>query len=99
MPIRKGPHKGKLIEPGQAGLSKMLATPSLFGEPEKFDINTVHTGIGQRSGVISFFRIPAYLNGRGGHIDIVSPGAGGYMVCGSGCYFNSSQYWFWELMR
>ena len=95
--IQKGPFKGALIEPGQAKLSKMLAMNPLFGEPEKYDKMTVGTGIGDRSGVISFFRIPSYLNGRGGHIDIVSPGTGGYMVCGSGCYFNSREYWFWEL--
>ncbi|RFP12299.1 hypothetical protein D0T25_30400 [Duganella sp. BJB488] len=95
--IKKGPHKGQRIEPGQGSLSKLLAMKSLFGAPEKFDRKSVGAGIGSRSGVISFFQIPSYLNGHGGHIDIITPGAGGYLACGSGCYFNSKEYWFWEL--
>jgi hypothetical protein len=95
--IKKGPFKGRRIEPGQVSLSKMLAMRSLFGVPEKFDKKSVGAGIGKRRGVISFFQIPGYLGGRGGHIDIISPGMGGYMACGSGCYFNSKEYWFWEL--
>lgn len=95
--IKKGPFKGKRIEPGQGSLSKMLATMSLFGEPEKFDKKSVSTGIGIRRGVISFFRIPSYLDGQGGHIDIIMPSTGGFMACASGCYFTAKEYWFWEL--
>ena len=36
MAIRRGPFKGALIEPGQAKLAHMLASPSMFGVPEKF---------------------------------------------------------------
>ncbi|WEF33511.1 T6SS effector amidase Tae4 family protein [Pseudoduganella chitinolytica] len=95
--IKKGLHKGRWIEPGQAKLSRMLAAESMFGPPEKFDMQTVVSGIANRSGVISFVRIPSYLDGRGGHIDIIAPGAGGLMACGSGCYFTAHEYWFWEL--
>lgn len=95
--IKKGPFKGQRIEPGQASLSKMLSAHSLFGAPEKFDRKSVGKGIKNRSGVISFFQIPSYLDGRGGHIDIISPSTGGLMACGSGCYFNANEYWFWEL--
>lgn len=95
--IKKGPFKGQHIEPGQASLSNMLAMKSLFGSPEKFDKKSIRAGIGNRSGVISFFQIPSYLDGRGGHIDIVTPSTGGYMACGSGCYFTAKEYWFWVL--
>lgn len=33
--IKAGPYKGKLIEPGQARLSKIISQRSYFGAPEK----------------------------------------------------------------
>ena len=68
MAIRKGPFKGALIEPGQAKLAHMLASPSMFGAPEKFNRDAAIAGIGQRQGLVAFFRIPGYLGGAGGHI-------------------------------
>jgi hypothetical protein len=97
MAIKNGPFAGQKIEPGQANLSNMLSQKALFGAPEKFDKQSVQAGIENRRGVMSFFRIPGYLGGRGGHIDIISPGAGGGMACGSGCYFNADEFWFWAL--
>jgi hypothetical protein len=97
MAINKGPWKGRWIEPGQARLAHMLASPPLFGDPEKFSRNTVEDGIGQRHGLIVFWNIPGYLNGHGGHIDIISSSSGKIKQCGSGCYFDSSEFWFWEL--
>ena len=96
MAIRKGPFKGALIEPGQARLSHMLASPSMLGAPEKFARDDAMEGIGQRQGVVAFFRIPGYLGGAGGHIDILLPSAG-VKVCGSECYWTCAEVWFWEL--
>lgn len=95
--IKKGPHKGRLIEPGQARLSQLLATRQYFGAPEKFKTVVADSSIGNRKGVVSFWRVPGYLNGNGGHIDVVSPVLGGVRMCGSGCYWDSSEVWFWEL--
>lgn len=96
--IKNGPHKGKLIEPGQAKLSALLAETQLLSAPEKFKTVDADKGIGHRRGIVSFWRIPGYLNDRGGHIDLVSPALGGIQICGSSCYWNSQEVWFWELL-
>ncbi|MBB5609454.1 MULTISPECIES: T6SS effector amidase Tae4 family protein [unclassified Janthinobacterium] len=96
MAIRKGPFKGKLIEPGQARLAHMLASPALFGKPERYTREAAVAGVGSRKGVAAFWRIPGYLGGAGGHIDIVLPSVG-VTVCGSACYWTSAEVWFWEL--
>ena len=96
MAIRKGPFKGALIEPGQARLAHMLASPALFGAPEKFGRDAAIAGIGQRMGLAAFLRIPGYLGGAGGHIDIVLPSAG-VKACGSECYWSCAEAWFREL--
>ena len=98
MAINKGPFKGALIEPGQAKLAHMLASPSLLGAPEKFarDEAIDGIGIGNRKGIVAFFRIPGYLGGAGGHIDILLPSTG-VKVCGSECYWTCEEIWFWEL--
>ena len=93
--IKKGRHKGFYIEPGQAKLAKMLAEPSYFGAPEIFKKNNVQEGIGNRKGVVAFWNIPGYMNGRGGHIDIISS-PGRFQVCGSDCFWDASEIWFWE---
>ena len=97
MAIKNGPFTGQKIEPGQSKLSNMLIQKSLFGALEKFDQQSVKAGIAERLGVIAFFGIPGYLGGRGGHIDIVSPDANDHLACGSGCYFNAKEFWFWAL--
>lgn len=97
MKINKGTHKGKLIEPGQARLSNLLATNFYFGTPEKYKTADAESSIRLRSGVIAFWRIPGYLGGAGGHIDIVAPERGGVRGCGSQCFWNSSEVWFWPL--
>jgi len=96
MAINKGPHKGALIEPGQARLANMLAGPAFFGAPEKFSQQGAPGGIGQRQGVVAFWRIPGYLGGAGGHIDILLPSTG-IKVCGSACYWRCGEVWFWAL--
>ncbi|HAT30780.1 MAG TPA: hypothetical protein DCW29_07995 [Janthinobacterium sp.] len=95
--IKKGPFAGARIETGQGKLSHMLTTPGFLGKPETFAGGAAEDGIGARQGSLSFWRIPDYLNGNGGHIDIVWPGADGGDMCGSGCYWNSAEVWFWEL--
>lgn len=95
MKINVGPHKGKLIEPGQAKLSAILAGRSFLGQPEKLDWSNVARSIGTRSGIVSFFRLSDDY--PGGHIDIVSPSEGGIQTCGSDCYWTSRQIWFWPI--
>lgn len=97
MKINKGDHKGKLIEPGQAKLSNMLAGAAYFGLPEKYKTTEAESKIRLRSGVISFWKIPGYLGGAGGHIDIVAPALGGIRACGSQCFWDSTEVWFWPL--
>lgn len=96
--IRKGPHKGKLIEPGHAKLSELLAGISLLGTPEKFKSADADKGLGHRRGVVSFLKLPGYLNDSAGHINLVSPALGGIRVCGSNCIWNAQEVWFWELL-
>ncbi len=93
--IKKGPHKGKMIEPGQAKLSHLLAQPNLLGLPEKCKMDDAPKMIGNRHGIISFFKIPTYFNG--GHIDLIAPNQGGVHRCASVCYWSASEVWFWAL--
>ena len=96
--VKIGAHKGKMIEPGQARLSMILSRPTMLGAPEKFSGSAIGEGIGQRSGIVSFFRlIPGIY--EGGHIDIVSPllGGAGALACGTDCYWTSKELWFWPL--
>lgn len=97
MAIKKGSFKGKTIEPGQAKLSFMLSETAYLGKPEKFKASEAEDAIGERKGVVAFWKIPGYLNGQGGHIDIVAPASGGLRACGSGCYWDSSEVWSWDL--
>jgi hypothetical protein len=96
LPIKKGPYKHHLIEPGQGKLSHILAASNMFGKPEKFDNSHAHDGIGDRSGIVSFFRlIPGIY--EGGHIDIISPVFGALNQCGTDCHWTSAEVWFWPL--
>lgn len=95
--VKRGPHKGKKIEPGQAKLANMLTNPAYFGVPEKIKRVDAERVIGLRHGVVSFWKIPGYLNGNGGHIDLIGSASGGLRACGSDCYWNSADIWFWEL--
>jgi hypothetical protein len=96
MAIKAGPFKGKRIEPGQVNLSHILAGAAMFGRPEKFATKASESGIGMRSGIISFFHlIPGIY--EHGHIDIISPNLGGVRTCGTDCYWTSKEVWFWPL--
>lgn len=97
--VKTGAHKGKMIEPGQARLSMILSRPTMLGVPEKFSGGpAIGEGIGQRSGIVSFFRLIPGIH-EGGHIDIVSPllGGAGALACGTDCYWTSKDVWFWAL--
>jgi hypothetical protein len=94
--IKKGPYQGKLIEMGQRNLSLLLAHQSRLGTPEKFSGRGAQDAIGNRNGIVSFWKlIPGLF--ENGHIDIVSAPAGGIRVCGSDCYWTSKEVWFWPL--
>lgn len=96
MLAKNGTLKGKRIEPSQARLSGILAR--IWGKPEVFtSAQGANTGIGSRSGVVSFFRIHGGGPGDGGHIDLVWPGDGGSLQCARSCYFSAVEIWFWQL--
>jgi hypothetical protein len=68
----------------------------MLGQPEKYGAANMERGIGSRTGIVSFFKlIPGMFNN--GHIDVVSPAYGGIGKCGSGCYWESAEAWFWPL--
>ena len=93
--IKAGPHKGKKIEQGQARLSRYLVR--ILGEPEKYKPgNPAQSAIGNRKGIVSFYKLYGATDTQG-HIDIVGPGAGGYLYCSGGCYWGSDEIWFWPL--
>ncbi|PWF45089.1 T6SS effector amidase Tae4 family protein [Massilia glaciei] len=91
--IKAGPLKGKPVEPGQRVLSNILRR--LWGPPEVFkSADEARDGIGNRTGVASFFRI----NGTPqGHIDLIEPGSNGFHTCAMECYFDSNAIWFWPI--
>lgn len=97
MKVESGPYKGKRIETGQSLLSHALARGALLGPPEKFGRSKAEMAIGQRRGIVSFWRLYPDLNDNQGHIDIVSPAAGGVAMCGTDCYWGSGEVWFWPL--
>ncbi len=108
MRIKKGIHKGKLIEPGQLSLSKLLTMERLFGAPEKFiyaDRDRIMKG---RRGILSFMKIPGYIvdGGLSGHIDLIDwrtatflgmPLWWDVLRCELGCHWDSAEFWFWAL--
>jgi hypothetical protein len=96
IPIKLGLHKGKMIEPGQARLSEILSQPSMLGKPEKFGNANMEAGIGDRTGIVSFFHLIPGIYDHG-HIDVVSPMLGGIRACGTDCYWTSKEVWFWPL--
>lgn len=93
MRVKAGPLKGKRIEPRQRRLSTTLK--QLWGQPESYGSEkTARAAIGDRSGLISFFRIGG---GPGGHIDLINPGPNGFAECMRSCFFGCQEIWFWPL--
>ncbi len=97
--IKSGPHKGKMIETGQALLSRTLSRKDVFGPPLKYKEGTARTALVGKQGVISFFRVNPALGDNGGHIDIFGPGLSTYeeLGCGSDCHWIAGEIWFWPL--
>lgn len=93
MRAKAGKIKGKVIQIRQADLSRELKR--LWGAPEIYKGDReARKAIGNRKGVVSFFRIEG---GNGGHIDLVSLGPDGYQRCARACAFSALTVWFWEL--
>lgn len=107
----KGAMKGKPIEIRQENLSRQIHR--LWGPPELLPKTKAKNAIGDRDGVISFFRLPTYAlgGGLGGHIDLVDGRDFAIHtflhfwkrrvdlpnMCGSRCHWNAGEIWFWEL--
>ncbi|GAB3466010.1 type VI secretion system amidase effector protein Tae4 [Massilia terrae] len=102
-PIKAGKYKGRAVETKQRALSQRLV--HFLGQPEKFlSGSQAETAVGSRHGIVSFFSIYGDAN-RQGHIAIVAQDRWGmYLRCGNeidgtdtGCYWHSSEVWFWPL--
>lgn len=96
-PIKAGPFKNRRIHIGHARLSRALRR--IWGAPEVYKgESAAKEGIGSRRGVVSFFRIRHFeIQTNGGHIDLVSPAANGFLECARSCYFDAVEVWFWPL--
>ena len=93
MQAKAGTIKGQWIEPGQVKLSDILKR--LWGAPEVYKSEqAARDGIGQRHGVVSFFRIEG---ADGGHIDLIGMSEHGFLDCARSCYFSAVTVWFWPL--
>lgn len=95
--ILKGEYKGSMIEPGHARLSILLQRRNLLGLPEIHRSGQARQAIGRRSGIVSFWRIQSGDGPDEGHIDIVCPDPDGSPICGTQCYWQASEVWFWPL--
>lgn len=90
---KAGKIKGKAIQIRQADLSRELKR--LWGAHEIYKGgHEARNSIGNRKGVVSFFRIEG---GSGGHIDLVSLGPDGFQRCARACAFTALTISFWEL--
>ena len=95
--VNSGRFKGQRIETAQNRLSLLLTHASLLGRPEIYqDGGRAETGIGQRRGVVSYWR-RAPGQRQQGHIDIVGPDATETLGCGAPCYREAAEVWFWPL--
>lgn len=103
MKINAGPYKGKLIEPGQVKLTKILSNPKFFGPPIKFNAKDKPANLKGKQGIIAFMRIPGYVidGGLSGHIDLVHHETLFYFwdrfICAQDCYWNAAECLFWPL--
>lgn len=93
MQAKAGTIKGKWIEPGQGKLSAILER--LWGKAEIYKSEqAARAGIGQRNGVVSFFKIEG---SNQGHVDLIAMGEHGFLDCARSCYFSAVTIWFWPL--
>ena len=103
MPINAGPFKGKLIEPGQAALTRVLSKDAYFGAPKKIKYADRYADLKNKQGIISFMQIPGYsIDGAlSGHIDLVRNGKFLYLWdtldCRGACHWDAKELLFWSL--
>lgn len=102
--VKAGLHKGKMIEPGQERLSRILSTSAYFGKPTIFKVKDSEKVLEKKQGIISFMNMPSYQlpeGGFGGHIDLIQHEQflvfWDRVICGSGCYWDAATCWFWPL--
>lgn len=111
MKALKGPLKDMPIEIGQPQMTEQLV--EMWGEPDvEVASSEAREAIGGMDGIASFDGITGYLNGRGGHIDVIdgtqTSSTRGYLfwqqtvtsnayACGTSCYFGSQKTRFWQL--
>ena len=87
-----GVFKGRNIALRQHELSDYLV--QLWGRPDVFHHvgnNAIPAAMMKLAGVVSFYDIPGYLDGHGGHMDIFYRGN----VRHAG-YFNAKTFWLWR---
>lgn len=90
-----GKLKGRRIETSSKILANILKRK--WGNPEVYKGNNeARRGLGQRTGVIAFFHLHGPTDSQG-HIDLVTPGNGGFNECAGACYFDAVEIWFWPL--
>ncbi len=95
--------KDLLIEPGQKALSEKLKSPKFLGEPLKITAANKDAQLKDKTGIISFFKIPGYLvDGQpGGHIDLIKHGEilwfWSTLECRLDCYWAAKEIWFWPI--
>lgn len=108
MAIKKGPHKSKLIEPGQVALTNILKQHRFFGAPKPLLPADRKKAIKGKQGIISFMHISDYVTSdgvNGGHIDLARwdpTTIFGYELwadisCAGRCHWNSAEVLFWPL--
>ncbi len=93
LPVKAGPFKGKMIEPGAKLLADQLKLPSVIGKPKYLKPEDASAKIGMKRGVVFFWKIVDY---GGGHIDLIET-VTMEQQCNSNCYFSCKEVWFWEL--
>jgi hypothetical protein len=93
IPAAKDPYKGVRIALRQKELSNYLK--ALWGAPKvlKNVGGQVPAPLSTLRGVVSFFGIPGYLGGSGGHLDIWDGLLG---QCRHDGYWNANEFWFWQ---
>ncbi|MFV0386277.1 T6SS effector amidase Tae4 family protein [Paracoccus sp. (in: a-proteobacteria)] len=94
--ILAGAYKGERVEVRMRTLAEKLAQPSWFGAPRVLEDRNVSNAIGSGQGVIAYFGLPGYSGG--GHIDLID-GSAGALSCGTQCYNQADDVWFWPLQR
>jgi len=93
LPVKSGKYKGKKVETGAKLLADQLMKPNVFGMPEIYKPTDFLRKISGRKGVVLFWKITGY---GGGHIDLIDSSTAN-AVCGSNCYYQSKEIWFWPL--